>query len=66
MTWPVRWFWPVEKALNVYEILTIVDDAISTMKEKELQEWKAKNNRLVQEALNIRRERDKLEAADNG
>lgn len=50
----------------MYEILTIVDDAISTMKEKELQEWKAKNNRLVQEALNIRRERDKLEAADNG
>ena len=66
MTWPVRWFLPVETALNVYEVLTTMNRAMSTLKGEELAKWKLANNRLVQAALDIQANRDEIEAAENG
>ena len=66
MTWPVRWFLSVETALNVYEILTTMNRAMSTLKGEELTKWKSENNRLVQAALDIQANRDEREAAENG
>ncbi len=66
MTWPVRWFLPVETALNVYEVLTTMNRAMSTLKDKDLARWKSENNRLVQAALDIQANRDEREAAENG
>ena len=66
MTWPVRWFLPVETALNVYEVLTTMNRAMSTLKDEALTKWKSENNRLVQAALDIQANRDEREAAENG
>jgi hypothetical protein len=66
MTWPVRWFLPVETALNVYEVLTTMNRAMSTLKGEELAKWKLANSRLVQAALDIQANRDEREAAENG
>jgi hypothetical protein len=62
MKWPLRWLRPVETALNVYEILTAVGQAMSTLKEDRLEKWRQENQRLIKQSLDIQRVRDELES----
>lgn len=54
----MRWFLPVETALNVYEILTTVSRAMSTLEGDALDKWNRDNRRLVDAALAIQAIRD--------
>lgn len=65
MQWPLRWFKRVELALNVYDTLTTVNDAVSRLEGKVLADWNSRNAKMVEAALNITAIRDELEA-DNG
>ena len=56
--WPIRWFLPVETALNVYEVLTTVNRAMSNMEGDALAKWNSDNRRIVDAALAIQKVRD--------
>jgi DNA replication protein DnaD len=64
MTWPMRWFLPVETALNVYEVLTTMNRAMSNMEGEELAKWNSDNRRIVDAALAIQKNRDGIEGSD--
>ncbi len=53
MSWPVRWLYPVETALYVYQVLTAVKRAMSTLDGDALDKWQAQNGRLLEAALDI-------------
>lgn len=65
MQWPLKWVKRVELSLNVYDTLTAVNDAVSRLEGKMLDEWNKRNAKLVEAALNIVAIRDEMEA-DNG
>lgn len=54
----MRWFGPVETALNVYEVLTTVNRAMSNMTGEALEQWNRDNRRLIDAALAIQKVRD--------
>jgi hypothetical protein len=62
MTWPLKWFRPVQTALNTYDTLTAVNRAMSHMEGDALRKWQSENGRLIETALDIQRMRDELES----
>lgn len=64
--WPLKWLTPVEAALNVYNALTAVNDAINRLEGEALEQWNQRNARTVQAALDIHAIRDELESNDDG
>lgn len=64
MRWPLRWFTPVEAALNTYEVLTSVKQAMDRLEGDALAKWQKQHARSVRMALAIERMRD--ETADDG
>jgi hypothetical protein len=65
MQWPLKWFMPMQVALNTYDTLTTVNRAIDELEGDALDRWNRKNARLVKAALSIQRLRDELENAEN-
>lgn len=65
MSWPLRWLTPVETALNVYNTLRAVNDAMSRLEGDALYEWQTRNKRVVQSALDIQAIRDEVEGDDD-
>jgi hypothetical protein len=61
MEWPLKWFIPVEVALNVYHTLTAVNTAMSKLKDDALTKWQSENSRLIDAALHIQAIRDGVE-----
>ena len=66
MQWPLRWLLPVETALNVYNALNAVNDATSRLEGAALEQWRQRNARTLEAALNIHAIRDELESGDDG
>ena len=66
MNWPIRWLLPVELALHTYEVLSSVGDALARLEGEALEKWQNRNERLLQQALDIQAIREATEAADDG
>jgi hypothetical protein len=66
MEWPLKWLKPVETALNVYNALTAVNDATSRLEGAALEQWRQRNKRTLEAALNVHAIRDEMENGDNG
>lgn len=66
MNWPISWLLPVELALHIHEVLTAVNDAVGRLEGDALEKWRGRNERLLQQALDIQAIRDELETADDG
>ena len=66
MNWPIRWLLPVELALHTYEVLSSVADALGRLEGEALEKWQNRNERLLQQALDIQAIREEAEAADDG
>lgn len=63
MTWPARWLIPAETARGVYDAMTAVKRAMSSLQGDALEKWKADNAGAVKTALWAERLRD--EDGDN-
>lgn len=61
MQWPARWLLPAEVALNVYDTLRAVNQAMANLDGERLSKWNAENGRLLKTALAIQKLRDGLE-----
>lgn len=61
MRWPLKWFTPVETALNVYGVLTSVKSAMGRLEGEALAKWQTEHFREVRMALSIERMRDETD-----
>ena len=62
LNWPLRILIPAETALNVFETLTAVNNAMIRMEGDALARWQRQNAAVVRQALLIERIRSDVES----